>query len=458
MTNRMHGDFTTVLRNKLRSAREAAALLKPDDTLAVPIATGQPEAFLAVLGEREDWTNLIAFGGLLIEPYSVFQRPGVRFISGFYGPIERMMQAAGAAIEYLPADFLGWDRYARRAAPRVLASAVAPMDERGFFSLGLHAGATYESFLAAARDPNRVAIAEVVPDMPHVFGLGRYGGHRIHVSEVDCVIESDRAAFVIPDADVTEADRHIAAYIEELIDDGATLQFGIGGIPNCVAGLLAAGHKGDFGIHTEMFVDGIMHLHEAGKITNHKGVFDGFSIATFAAGSAELYRWLHRNPEVRMLPVAQVNDPAVIRRNRRMVSVNGALAVDLSGQIMADTIGARQYSGVGGHELFVIGAHDSAEGKSIICLHSTATVNGRTLSSIVSELPVGTPVTTPRHHVQYVVTEFGVANLGMLTARERRAALIEIAHPDFRDTLRGTTRVPGFERSAFSTQPIPAVS
>ena len=136
-----------------------------------------------------------------------------------------------------------------------------------------------------------------------------------------------------------------------------------------------------------------------------------------------------------MLPVMQVNDPAVIRTNRRMVSINGAVAVDLSGQIMADTIGPRQYSGVGGHELFVIGAHDSDEGKSIICLHATATVDGKPVSTIVGSLPAGSPVTTPRHHVQYVVTEHGVANIGMLTARHRREALIEIAHPDFRAEL-----------------------
>jgi acyl-CoA hydrolase len=360
----------------------------------------------------------------------------VRFISGFFGPIERMMQAAGAPIDYLPADFLGWDRYARDAAPRVLATAVAPMDERGFFSFGLHAGATFDAFLAAARDWQRLAIVEVVRDMPHVMGLGQYGAHRVHVSEVDCVIESDRSAFVLPEVAITEADQRIAAHIEALIDDGATLQFGIGGIPNSVAQLLASGHKGDFGIHTEMFVDGIMRLHKAGKVSNHKGVFDGFSVATFAAGSSELYGWLDRNPEVRLLPVRQVNDPAMIRRNRRMVSVNGAIAIDLSGQVMADSIGPQQYSGVGGHELFVIGAHDGEGGRSIICLHSTASVNGETLSSIVPALPLGTPVTTPRHHVQYVVTEYGATNLGMLTARERREALIAIAHPDFREALR----------------------
>jgi len=431
----------TLYRQKLCSARAAVDRLEREDTLAAPIATGQPAAFLAALGERDDWRNLVMFGGLLTEPYSFLQRSGVRFISGFYGPIERMMQAAGAAIDFLPADFLGWDRYARLAAPRAVASAVAPMDERGFFSLGLHAGATFDALLAAARDPHRLAIVEVVRDMPHVRGLGQYGGHRIHVSEVDCVIESDRNAFVLPEVAISAADERIAAHVEALIDDGATLQFGIGGIPNSVAQLLADGHKGDFGIHTEMLVDGIMRLHRAGKVTNHKGVFDGFSVATFAAGSTELYRWLNHNPEVRLLPVQQVNDPAIIRRNRRMVSVNGAIAVDLLGQIMADTIGPQQYSGVGGHELFVIGAHDSENGKSIICLHSTASVHGQVLSSIVPALPSGTPVTTPRHHVQYVVTEHGAANLGMLTARERREALIAIAHPDFRAALRTGSNV-----------------
>jgi acyl-CoA hydrolase len=199
------------------------------------------------------------------------------------------------------------------------------------------------------RDPGRLAIAEVIPNMPHVFGLGQFGGHRVHVSEVDVIVESDRAAFVLPDAPVSDADREIGAYVESLVPDGATLQFGIGAIPNIVALLLAAGDKGDFGIHTEMFVEGIMRLHQAGKVSNHKGIFDGFSIATFGAGSAELYRWMHCNPEVRMLPVMQVNDPAIIRQNRRMVSINGAIAIDLNGQVTADCIGPRQYSGVGGH-------------------------------------------------------------------------------------------------------------
>jgi acyl-CoA hydrolase len=436
MSRNRYGNPRAIYESKLKTIREAVGLIRPIDTLAAPIATGQPSAFLAALGERDDWQDLLIFSGLLIDVYPVLLKPGVRLISGFYGPIERMMKTAGANIDYLPADFLGWERYAKLAKPRVVVSALAPLGERGFLSFGLHSGATYEAFREAARDPERLAIGEIVRDMPTVFGLGSYGANCIHISDLDCVIESDRSVFELPPQEVTDEDKTIAHYVEELIEDGSTLQIGIGGVTNTIAQLLASGNKGDFGIHTEMMVDGIMHLHKADKVTNHKGIHDGFSVATFAAGSRDLYRWMHRNPEVRMLPVAQVNDPAIIRQNRRMVSINGALAVDLFGQIMADTLGTRQYSGVGGHELFVAGAHSSHEGKSIICMRSTATVEGKTVSTIVAQLPCGTPVTTPRHHVQYVVTEHGVANLGMLPARARARALIEIAHPDFRDELR----------------------
>lgn len=439
MVRATHGDAQLIYKQKLRSVADAVGLVRPTDTLAAPIATGQPAAFLSALGERSDYQDVTLFTGLVIEPYSVLTQPGVGLISGFFGPIERMLKSMGAQVSYLPADFLGWERYAMQAKPRVVVSLVAPMDDHGYLNFGLHSGASFNAFLQAAHDPTRLAIAEVNAQMPYVNGLGRFGGHRIHISEVDCVIESERPVFVLPEQPVTDEDRAIAASVEALIQNGATLQFGIGGVPNIVAQLLAAGKKGDFGIHTEMLVDGIMHLHKAGKVTNHKGVYDGFSVATFAAGSAELYKWVHRNPEVRMLPVAQVNDPAIIRMNRHMVSINGALSVDLSGQVMADTIGSRQYSGVGGHELFVIGAHDSAGGISCICLHSTARVDGKLVSTITPSLPAGTPVSTPRHHVQYIITEHGAANLGMLTDRERAQALVGIAHPDFRDELRAAS-------------------
>lgn len=438
MTQRTREEARTSYRSKLRTAEQATALLRPDDTMAVPIATGQPAAFLHALAGRSDYRNLSIFGGLLIEAYPVLRHPGVRFVSGFYGPLERALEADGACIDYLPADFVGWERYARIACPRIIASTLSPMDDSGFLSFGLHAGATFESFLAAAEDPDRLAIGEVVSDMPRVRGLGRYGGHRVHISQLDCVIESNRHAFALPPESIEREDEDIARFVEQLVDDGSTLQIGIGGIPNKVAELLAEGEKGDFGIHTEMLVDGVMYLHRQGKVSNHKGIFDGFSVATFAAGSRELYDWMDENPEVRLLPVMQVNDPAIIRRNRRMVSINGALAVDLAGQIMADTIGRTQHSGVGGHELFVIGAADSVGGKSIICLRSTAVVGGRRISTIVPNLPLGTRVTTPRHHVQWIVTEYGAVHLGMLTDRERAIALVGVAHPDFRAELATT--------------------
>ena len=435
-----HGDAVALYRSKLRSMREAVDLIQAEDTLAVPLITGQPTGFLNAMGERTDYRNLEMFCGILLEPYPVLQQPGVHTISGFYGPIERALRAMGANIEYLPADFLGWERYALTQRPRVMAEMLSPMDEHGYMSFGLHAGATYNAFMEAARDPDRLAIGETNPGIPYVLGLGAFGGNRIHISEIDCVVESDRPVFELPDTPLTDEDRAIGHYIEHLIDDGCTVQTGIGAIPNIVAQLLAEGKKGDFGIHTEMLTDGVMHLHQAGKVTNDKGVYDGFSVGTFAAGSQALYRWLDHNNEVRLLPVPMVNDPAIIRRNRKMVSINAALAVDLAGQVMADTLGPQQYSGVGGQELFVMGSRDSVGGKSTICLHATANVQGRTISAIVPQFQLGTRVTTPRHHVQYVVTEYGVADLNGLTDAGRAQALIEIAHPQFRDELRAAAR------------------
>src|SRR5262249_4360048 len=159
--------------------------------------------------ERTDYRNVTLFTGLLIEPYQVLQQPGVHLISGFFGPIERMLKGAGVEVGYLPADFLGWERYARAARPRVVVSAVAPMDEHGFFSFGLHAGASFNAFLEAARDPHRLAIGEVVREMPTVLGLGRYGGHRVHVSEIDYVIETDRSVFVLPETPLAPEDQAI---------------------------------------------------------------------------------------------------------------------------------------------------------------------------------------------------------------------------------------------------------
>jgi acyl-CoA hydrolase len=187
-----------------------------------------------------------------------------------------------------------------------------------------------------------------------------------------------------------------------------------------------------------------MRLHEAGKVTNRKPLYDGLTVATFALGSEKLYPWLDGNPAIRMLPVTEINGSSVLSRLPKLTSINGALSIDLAGQVAADSIDGRQYSGTGGHESFVAGAAAAHEGRSFICLKSTATVGGRRVSTIVPAFGEGTRVTTPRHHVQYVVTEHGAVDLSVLTDVERPAALIELAHSEFRDFLHASRASDGF--------------
>jgi acyl-CoA hydrolase len=207
-------------------------------------------------------------------------------------------------------------------------------------------------------------------------------------------------------------------------------------VPSAIVGRLAEGEGGDYGVHSEMFTNGLMRLHESGKVTNRKGRFDGVSIVTFAAGSEELYSWLDGNDEVAFLPVEVVNSPDLIARNRSMVTINGALGIDVHGQVVADAIAGVQYSGIGGHEDFISGAALELEDRSLICLPSTQGSCEGLSSRIVPGFGAGAVITTPRHQVDVVVTEHGAAELQGLTVHQRGMALAEIAHPDFRDELR----------------------
>jgi acyl-CoA hydrolase len=415
---------------------DAVALVRPRDTIACGFVSGQPTGFLGVLGARDDLEDVVLYTGLLVEPFGFLQNPHVRVLSAFFGPIERMARAMGAPIELLAVDFHGLERVARRLRPRVVLAVTSPPDADGWLSFGTHAGATYTPFLEAARDPDRLAIAEVNARMPRTRGLPEHGDNRIHVSDVDAWVEHAHDLIVLPQEPPSTEELAIARRAAALIEDGATLQFGIGAVPDEIASLLAAGTLGDFGIHTEMISDGVMALQRSGKVTNgRKGLHDGYSVATFALGGAELYGWLDGNPDVRMLPVSAVNDPALLRRLRRFVSINGALAIDLLGQVAADYIGGRQYSGVGGAESFVMGASEAPGGKSLLCFKSTTMVRGKRISTIVPRLGADACVTTPRHHVQWVVTEHGAADLSILGDLERARALIGLAHPDFRDEL-----------------------
>jgi acyl-CoA hydrolase len=414
----------------------AVAAVRPRDRLAIPLGPGQPGAFLHALGERDDFEQLEVFGALLTDLYTVFTKPGVRMLSGFYGPAERFLRDSGANVEFIPSDFRRFSPIVERFHPRVIAAAVSTPDADGWMSLSLHSGAAWYELQRVIADPERIVIAEASPKFPRTLGLEPKFPHRVHVDQADFVIETDRPPFLLADAEPSAIDEAIAEFVSPFIRSGATLQTGIGGIPSMVVRLLARGDAGDFGVHSEMFTTGLMELHKAGKVTNRrKGQYDGFSVTTFAAGTAELYEWLHENDEVRFLPVDVVNSPETIARNEEMVTINGALAVDLWGQVTADTLRARQFSGIGGHEDFVSVSGLELGDRAVICLPSTATSGDGAVSRIVAGLPEGMLVTTPRHQLDLVVTEFGVAHLRGRTVRERGLALAAIAHPDFREDL-----------------------
>ena len=413
---------------------DAVAAIRPVDALAVPLGPGVPGGFLHALGERTDFEKLEVFGALMPDLYQLFMHPSVHYRNGFFGPAERFLRDAGASVDFVPADFRRFEPVLHHLNPRVMATSAAPPVD-GWVSLSLHAGASVDELHRAGADPNRLLIVEVSPHFPRTFGAGEHQ-HRLRVDEIDFLVQSDREPLNLPDTPPTAVEAAIAEFAIAYIHSGCTLQTGIGGIPSQVAKLLAAGPLDDFGVHSEMFTTGLMQLHQAGKVTNRKGSqFDGFSITTFAAGVPELYTWLHENEEVRFLPVKVVNSPELIAQNRDMVTINGALSVDLAGQVVADTINGTQFSGIGGHEDFVSGPGLSAEGRSLICVPSSTIVNGQVVSRVVPKLPSGSVVSTPRHQVDVIVTEYGAAELQGRTIRERALALAAIGHPDVRDDL-----------------------
>ena len=417
------------------SADDAAARLGVRDTLGIPLGPGQPPALLQALGKRDDWEDLRVYGALLAVGTELFGRSGVHYLSGFYGPIERMLRDSGANIGFAPADFRRFAPLLAEQAPRVMATVAAPPDDGGLCSLSLHAGGTAAELRRAGDDPERLLVVEVSEHFPRTSGLPPDHPHALHLDGIDVLVQSDSAPLALEDPPPSEADRAIAEHARAFIPDGATLQTGIGSIPSTIAALLAEGDGGGYGIHSEMFTTGLMRLHEAGKVENRKGQFDSVSVTTFAFGSESLYRWLDGREDVAFLPVEIVNDPDVIGRNEKAVTVNGALAIDIQGQVVADTIGGVQFSGVGGHEDFVSGPGLSLEARSLLCIPSTVTVDGELRSRIAPWFDAGTVVTTPRHQVDVVITEYGAAELQGKTVHQRGEALAAIAHPDFRDGL-----------------------
>ena len=305
---------------------------------------------------------------------------------------------------------------------------LSPPDEHGFCSFGIETGLTKSAAESAA-----VIIAEVNQQMPRCLG-----DSFIHVSRINHIIPVD---YPLPEMTMggeggDEATEKIAGYCADLIPDGATMQMGIGAIPDAVLKFLY--HKKDLGIHSELFSDGVIGLVEAGILTNaRKTLHMGKITAGFMIGTRRLYQWADDNPLIELHPTEYINDPFVIAQNERMVAINSAIEVDLTGQVCADSIGPKLFSGVGGQLDFIYGASRSKGGVPMIALPSTAVMrDGTVISRIVSMLKRGAGVVTTRNHIRYVITEYGVANLYGKSIRQRALALIDVAHPDFRDDLR----------------------
>jgi acyl-CoA hydrolase len=303
---------------------------------------------------------------------------------------------------------------------------VSPPDRHGFCSLGVSVDVS-----RAAVQTARTVVAQVNPRMPRSHGDGL-----IHVDQIDAMVEVDDPIHEVPPREVTEQERAIGRHCAELVDDGATLQIGIGAIPQATLAALGDHHR--LGVHTEMISDGVLDLVEKGVVTGEaKRVHAGKIVAGFALGSRRLYDFLDDNPLVAMLDMAYINEPANIRRNPKVTAINSAIEVDITGQVCADSIGDRQYSGVGGQMDFIRGAALSEGGKPIIALPSMTTTGE---SRIVSMLKPAAGVVTTRAHVHFVVTEHGIADLFGKNLRQRAAALIAIAHPAHRDALAAEAR------------------
>jgi len=302
-----------------------------------------------------------------------------------------------------------------------------PPDAHGFCSLGTSVEAMHAAIAAA-----KTVIVQLNRAMPRTLGESF-----IHVKDIDLAVEVDQGPYVVPRPEIGDIERRIGAHVADLIPDGATLQLGIGAIPAATAQFLT--HKKDLGVHTEMFTDSVVDLVEAGAVTGaRKERNHGKIVTAFVMGTERLYAFVNDNPMVEMRAVDFTNDTHVIRTFARMTAINSAIEVDLTGQVVADSIGTHFYSGVGGQMDFIRGAALASQGRAVIALPSTAA--GGTASRIVPFLREGAGVVTPRAHVRTIVTEWGVAELFGRSIRERAQALIEIAHPDFRDELRAQAR------------------
>lgn len=413
--------------NRTISPQEAVKHIKSGDRVAIGLAMGEPTELIDAMVENYrsyrdvEVTHMLMMnkGGYVMEG----MEPHFRHNSLFVGGAARDSIARGQG-DYTPSYFSAIPRFfdSDRYATDVALITVTTPDRHGYCSLGLSVDYT----LNAAKNA-RITIAQVNANLPRT-----HGDCFLHVSEIDWFVECDRPIAELRPAVLTEVEKSIGRHCASLVKDGATLQLGIGSLPDAV--LLSLKDKNDLGLHTEMFSDGAVELMEAGNINGSRKTLHKYkAVATFLMGTKKLYDFVDDNPMVYMAPVDYVNDPAVIGQNDNMVSINACVQVDLMGQVCSESVGLKQISAVGGQVDFVRGARLSRGGISIIALPSTAA--GGKISKIVPFLDPGAAVTTNRNDVEYIVTEYGIANMRGKHLRDRAVALINIAHPDFRPAL-----------------------
>jgi len=421
---------------KKLSLKDLVGEIRSGQALFTGTFLAYPNGFLSALGEYGDsLEKLIIWSSMGTAPHPVLFKPSNSVISGFQGPVERMVQKKSRNVFFHPIHYS--DIVGARDAVRVpdwSVIALTPMDDEGYFSFHAMGAMEYPLFKKDGQDPRTKTVAEVNNCLPRVKGLEEHGGHRIHVSEIDYIVEHHQPVLSPPAEEASEQDIEIAQHVADLIEDNSTIQIGIGSLPNAIASRLT--DKKGLGLHTELLSDGLVDLIKSGAITNeHKTLYPGKSIASFAFGSQELLDWIRDSDDFFILPIQAVNKSTAVAKNYKMVSVNSALSIDFRGQVSAHTAGGKIYSGVGGAFEFAYGAQMSEGGKSIICIRSTTELPSGRISNIMPRLPDGSAVTVPEHSVDWVVTEYGAIRLKPLNLDQRMRALISLAHPDYREEL-----------------------